>query len=420
MTLTQIKEQIDGITDDINGLSTTLDSIRSGITKTVSTEVTKALADRGIGELSEVEDKIVDDIVAKIVERKEIKAVLLRMETFEKELERVEDSVRKEKKEDEHTRQFGAFIQAAQSSGFNMGNMPVALRDYMHSAEYRALTETVLVEGGFFVPPDIENELLKDVHEYSDIRQIARVTTTTRKDYILFRRTTIPAATWEDEEGTGTDDQPAYVKVEIPCHPTIVKIPITMDLLDDSVINIRAEITADAVLAFAIAEGIAFVSGDAVGKPEGFMTNADVATVPANETVANHVEGDDYYDLYFALAKPYRGRGTFVLNSLTLRNTMKLKGLDGQYVWQNSFQAGVPPTIIGRPYLVAEDMDDDGTNLNYPIAFGDFMRGYRVVDRSGLFLLFDQVTAFPLYRFIWRRRLGGGVTQPEAIVKLLL
>ena len=82
MTTDQIKKEIEGLANDVNGLSTSLDDIRSGITKTVTSEITKELASRGIGELADIEDRLVDDIVGKIVERDEVKKVLLRMETF--------------------------------------------------------------------------------------------------------------------------------------------------------------------------------------------------------------------------------------------------------------------------------------------------------------------------------------------------
>jgi HK97 family phage major capsid protein len=54
--------------------------------------------------------------------------------------------------------------------------------------------------------------------------------------------------------------------------------------------------------------------------------------------------------------------------------------------------------LMGFPLVEAEDMpdiDDDAT----PIAFGDFARGYLVVDRAGVRVLRDPYSAKPYVLF---------------------
>src|SRR3546814_7841325 len=50
-----------------------------------------------------------------------------------------------------------------------------------------------------------------------------------------------------------------------------------------------------------------------------------------------------------------------------------------------------------------------------PIAFGDFRAGYTIVERLGMSTLVDPYSAKPFVEFYSRRRVGGDVTNFEAI-----
>ena len=66
------------------------------------------------------------------------------------------------------------------------------------------------------------------------------------------------------------------------------------------------------------------------------------------------------------------------------------------------------------PVVEAEDMPDIATN-SLSIAFGDFYRGYLVVDRAGASVLRDPYTAKPYVLFYTTKRVGGGVQDFDAI-----
>ena len=84
-----------------------------------------------------------------------------------------------------------------------------------------------------------------------------------------------------------------------------------------------------------------------------------------------------------------------------------------------SLQGGVTNTILGHSYVEATDMPSEGNNT-FPVAFGDFRRGYMIVDRVNLAVLRDPFTQATTgnVRYIARRRVGGQVIQAEAISKL--
>ncbi len=56
----------------------------------------------------------------------------------------------------------------------------------------------------------------------------------------------------------------------------------------------------------------------------------------------------------------------------------------------------------------SEDMPDIGTDT-YALAFGDFARGYLIVDRIGVRVLRDPYSAKPYVLFYTTKRVGGGV-----------
>ena len=108
-----------------------------------------------------------------------------------------------------------------------------------------------------------------------------------------------------------------------------------------------------------------------------------------------------------------------MMNGATLAMARTLKDGDGRYLWQPSYQAGQPETLLGRPVIEAVDMEDVTASAN-PIIFGDFATAYRIYDRVALSLMRDPYSQATkgIVRFHARRRVGGDLVQPEAIAKL--
>jgi HK97 family phage major capsid protein len=109
----------------------------------------------------------------------------------------------------------------------------------------------------------------------------------------------------------------------------------------------------------------------------------------------------------------------WTLNRLSLAAVRKLKDQQGQYLWTPGIAGNVPNTILGASYVEMPDMPNIGANA-FPIAFGDFKRGYVVVDRIAISFQADYTTGADdgLVVFRGRKRTGGGVRQAEAIRKL--
>lgn len=285
--------------------------------------------------------------------------------------------------------------------------------------EYKAMSVSNDTTGGYLAPAEYVREIIKTVTEISPARQLARIRTTGNKSILLPKRTGQFAALWTAENATRTETTGlTYGMLEIFTHELYAMIDISEQNLEDSAFNLAAEIAAEASEQFAVAEGAAFVSGTGVGKPEGFMTNSGVTSV--NSGSASAITADGLLSLKHSLKTAYTRNASWALNRTTLGTVRKLKdGTTTQYVWQPGLALGKPNTIDGDPYVEVPDMPSEGSNT-YPVAYGDFAKAYSLVDRVAMSMLRDPYTQATSgnIRFMFRRRLGGMVVQPEAIAKL--
>lgn len=282
--------------------------------------------------------------------------------------------------------------------------------------EQKSLNATVGSAGGYLVTDEFVAEILKNVVEFSPIRSIARVRTTSQRSVKIPSRTGTFSAAWVAEQGTRSETTGlAYGLKEIPTHEVYALVDISKQELEDSAFNMEAELQAEFGEQFGVAEGTAFVSGNGIGKPEGFTVNSDISyTAGGHASQLN--SGDALVSLFYALKGVYANNGSWVLNRTTLGVVRKLKDGTGAYIWQPNYQVGQPPAILGRPYVEATDMADIGANA-FPIAFGDFRKGYIIVDRTDIEVQRDPYTQATSgnVRFIARKRLGGQLVIPEAV-----
>lgn len=284
------------------------------------------------------------------------------------------------------------------------------------AAEMKSLSLTPDTLGGYLAPTEYVREIIKGVVEVTPFRAAARIRQTTQKAIQLPRRTGTFSAQWVQEQGTRSETTGlTYGMDEIPTHEMYALVDITNQMLEDAAFNMEAEVRAEATEQFAKAEGAAFLSGSGVGRPFGFLNNASIATV--NSGAAAALTADGLLSVYYGIKTDYARAAVWMLNRSTIGQIRRLKDGDGEYLWAPGLAGGVPNTINGAPYVEAPDMPDVGASAK-PVAFGDFRRGYVIVDRIAMEMLRDPYTQATsgAVRMIFRRRVGGQVVLPEAIV----
>lgn len=346
-------------------------------------------------DMEAIEAKMTEIADAKIKEL-DTKAITSRMDKIEAKLNRPQGEV-KEQANDEVKSAFISYLQG---------------REY----DRKALTTTSDTTDHILAPEDMQSDFIRNLVEFSPIRGIAEVRSTTSASVILPKRTGVTNAVWVDEETTRTGSQPAFDQAKIAIKEIATYVDISLQLAEDSA-NVLSEVNMALAEDFGQKEALAFVEGDGVLEPSGLMTDANIAsTVAASGTL---IDPDELIAMMYSLPATYRNAGTWLMNGQTLAAIRTLKDGDGRYLWQPSYQAGQPETILGRPVVEAVDMPDIGLSAE-PIAFGDFKRGYRIYDRLALSILADPYTqrVNGLIRYHARRRVGASVVRPDAFRKL--
>ncbi len=290
-------------------------------------------------------------------------------------------------------------------------------REALSADEVKTLRTSDDTAGGYLAEEDFVAEVDKNIVQYSPVRQAARVGQTASGAVIIPRRTGRPTTTWVGETETRTETESTYGQAEIPIDEMACYVDVSNKLLEDAAVDVSAEVAFDISEEFGRAEGAAFVSGNGVKKPLGFMSDTNLSYTPGTD--ASLIKADGLIDLYYALAPFYRQRAVWMLNGSTLAAIRKLKDGQGQYLWQPGLTLGQPETILGRPAVEAVDMPDIAGNA-YPVVFGDFSTGFRIYDRISLSLIRDPYTQATsgLTRFHARRRVGARVVRAESIRKL--
>ena len=296
--------------------------------------------------------------------------------------------------------------------------------------EQKALSIGSNPDGGYLVPPEVEQAVSLAVRDISPIRAAATVREVSANVYTKPFSTTGFAAGWAAE--TAARPQTANTALANLAFPTfeIYAMPAaTTALLDDSIVNIDQWVADEVKTTFAQQEGTAFVTGDGTTKPKGFLAYTNVAqsswTWGNIGYVATGVAGalpatapsDKLIDLVYTLKAQYRPNARFAMSRSTQAVLRKLKDTTNNYLWQPAIQPGAAPQFMGFPVLESEDMPTIGTD-SLSLAFGDFKAGYLVVDRVGMRILRDPYSAKPYVLFYTTKRVGGGVQDFDAI-KLL-
>ena len=296
-----------------------------------------------------------------------------------------------------------------------------------HGLELKAGLSSASNSAGYVVPAETERAIERRLMAGSPMREISTVRTVGAG---VFRKPVSIAGIasgWVAETAARPETDPATLALlEFPAADLYASPAATQSLLDDAMINLDEWLAGEVEDAFAAQETSAFVTGDGVNKPKGFLGYSIVAD--AGQTwgqigyVASGAAGafpgfspaDRLIDLIYAPKAQYRPNGRFVMNRKTVSAVRKFKDADGNYIWSPATRPGETASLLGYPVTEIETMPDIAAN-SASIAFGDFQRGYLIVDMAGVRVLRDPYSAKPYVLFYTTKRVGGGVQNFDAI-----
>jgi len=295
----------------------------------------------------------------------------------------------------------------------------------MGADEMKALSVGSDPDGGFVVYPDMSGRVVSKVFETSPMRAYASVQTISTDALEGLFDLDEASSGWVGETQARAETSTPQLKTwRIPVHELFAFPKATQKVLDDAAINLESWLAGKVSEKFARDEATAFVSGDGVSRPRGFLTYTDGTTLPGTiEQVPTGVSGafaaapnggDVLIDALYGLKAQYRANATWFMNRATTKVVRKLKDTDGSYIWAPGIAAGQPASILGYPMASFEDMPDPAAS-SLSIAVGDMRAAYQIVDRVGIRVLRDPYTAKPYVGFYTTKRVGGDVVNFEAL-----
>lgn len=285
--------------------------------------------------------------------------------------------------------------------------------------ELKAMHSLSNSNGGYLIPASVSSKILTIVNEMSPVRQYASIENITSDRLILPIDEALPSVTWGSSVAAVSETTtPTVGEQEIPVRDMNAEPRASQNFLEDAGTDVAAWLIRKVTEAMAIDEGRCFVSGNGVNEPRGFLTYPAGSARPNIEQVvsgdANAITGDLFIKLEGALKKAYRQGAIYALNRSSESKARLLKDGQNNYLWQPSYQAGAPRTINGYAYDLFDDMPDVTAGA-LAVAFGNFARGYQIVDRAGIRVIRDELTAKPWVKFYTTKRVGGDVITFEAI-----
>lgn len=312
-----------------------------------------------------------------------------------------------------------------------------AFRDFLRSGDVSALREAkslTTTEGGVLVPEELAKEIHNLTVAASPVRAVSRVVKVSTGDYKVPVGTRGIGSGWVGEtDARAETDAPGLAEVEAVMGEVYANPAATQTMLDDSQFDVGQWLAEQIADEFSTQENGAFTSGNGVKKPKGFLdyvftdeSDADrdfgkLQYIPTGVDAGFKALGtdtgvgpvDDLLSLVYALKAPLRPGACWMMASTTLATIRKWKDNDGSLIWQPGLQAGQPSTLLGFPVHENEDMPAVGSGA-IPIVFGNFQRGYCIVDRITQ-VLRDPYTNKPYVHFYTTKRVGGMVVDSEAI-----
>ena len=315
----------------------------------------------------------------------------------------------------EYRKAFGRFLRKGDDSG-------------LAELQRKAMNSGTDADGGYLVVPEMDQAIDRIVPTISAMYRLARNVTIGTKKYEKLVKTSGMAMRRVAEGGTGGETtEPKFAKIAIEVFPAEVEPWVYNETLEDALIDLEADLTAEAAIGFGEGAGSEFIIGDGVGKARGITAYTNVANSAyawgsvgyiasgKSAAFASVAPADKIVSLQHALKAQYRPGAAWLMNDTTLGVARQMKdGSGSYYLWQPDPAGSFGGRFLGSPVEVDDNMPAIGAG-SYSVAYGNFQRGYLIVNRAGTTLIRDNITAKGTTNFNFRRRFGAGIYNYEAI-----
>jgi len=292
------------------------------------------------------------------------------------------------------------------------------------SLEQKSMLSSDGASGGYLIPKLMSSKIIKRIFETSNIRPLASVESTGSNQIEYLIDTDEVDVNWGMETAPISDTDSADVaKKVIAVHNLTAKPKATQDLIDDSEIDIEAWLINKVTQKMSRFENSAFINGNGKGKPRGILTypNYAVAGVHEQDAIeqinlghATEITSNGLIELQNSLIENYNNNAVWAMKRSTFGEVLKLVNTDNKFMAITPDVSNGQLLLLGKRVVFMDDLPTISANA-LPIIYGDFASAYQILDRTGIRVIRDVVTAAPEVKFVTTKRVGGDVLNFEAI-----
>lgn len=289
-------------------------------------------------------------------------------------------------------------------------------------------------QGGYALPEELRQEIIRIEHEISPLRQVCSVASAATTDVKQLVSVGDAASGWVGEtDARAQTNSPELAQRTATFGEVYARPRVYQHLIEDGFFNVEDWLLGEVARQFAEAEGVAFLSGNGTNKPVGILNGltltADGAASDANGTfqvlntgVNNALGSTDAGIIEFlrtvvkSVRTGYLPGAVWMMNRATHHALVNLTDGNGEYFLQRDLTSAMADRLFGYRIVINEDMDDiDEAAASAPIMFGDFSRAFQIVDRVDVSMLRDPYTNPGSVMFYTRKRVGSMVLDAQAV-----
>jgi HK97 family phage major capsid protein len=309
-------------------------------------------------------------------------------------------------------------------AGETAANIKAAFERFARTGEFerKAMSIGSSPDGGYEVPTELDTELQRVASNVSPILQVCKCVNGATDAYVQNIVTGVPASGWVAESGNrAATATPTITQITFNRGGVYANASATNWMLQDGAHDVGQWLTDEIGRAFGSAIATALSSGDGVNKPKG-ITQYVHAAVPTFGQVkqvgggqAAAVTLDGCLNALMALHPEYQDDAVFIMSTTAAAMLRAQKASTaGSFMWSPDAKEGVPPSLFGKRVLIDPTLPAvvAGSKSVY---VASWRRAYTCVNYGSPFIVRDAVTAKGNTLFYLERRVGGALTDSNAI-----
>ncbi|CAI2936044.1 phage major capsid protein [Aminobacter niigataensis] len=320
---------------------------------------------------------------------------------------------------------FHRYVQVAGDMSALSAEERAALQAGVASKEARAQTTSTPSAGGYTVPTELSNQIIKSMKAWGpmydeDICTAMNTSAGNPIDIPTIDDTGVPVAK-HTEAGAVTDDggsDATFGKKTLNAFAFDTEwVKFSWELAQDSIFNFETLLGDLLGQRLGRRANLELTTGDGVDDPNGIVTASSLGKT-ATATAA--ITYDEIIDLVHSVDPAYRQspKVRFMFNDTTLGALRKLKDAENRYIWTaGDVQNGVPGSILGYRYSINQAMDSLAAAKKVML-FGDFGK-YFVRKVGGVVMFVARERFAPDIGLLGLIRLDGELGDTAAVKHLI-